>query len=72
MDEEELYRRVGSAIGRQRRRRGLQQKELALLVDLSRSSIANIEGGRQRFRVFTLVAIAHALRVTPSDLLGGL
>jgi transcriptional regulator with XRE-family HTH domain len=48
----------------------LRQDELGTAVGLTRSSIANIEAGRQRVRVDTLGKIAEVFHVPLSALLG--
>lgn len=52
-----------------RRYRGLTQQQLADRVDMSVSSISQLETGKQGFTDSTLLAIAHALNVEPGDLL---
>jgi transcriptional regulator with XRE-family HTH domain len=60
---------VGQRIRAYRTAAGQLQHELAAAVGLSRSSIANLEAGRQDITVTTLLGIAHYLGVTPADLL---
>jgi transcriptional regulator with XRE-family HTH domain len=69
MHQEGLYKAVGQRIRRIREERQLTQAELASLVSLTRSSITNIEQGRQKLLLHTLYDIATALAVKPSDLL---
>lgn len=64
-----LYWEVGAAIRKARISKGLNQQELADLVDLRRTSIVNIEGGRQRLPLTTLYDIADALGVQAVSLL---
>ncbi len=66
---EGFYRDIGRAIQRIREERGLTQEALAGLVSLTRTSVTNIEKGRQRFLVHTLVDFASALGVQPSELI---
>src|SRR4051812_44934255 len=71
---EPVYVRFGHDLQRLRRQRKLSQADLARLVDptgerLSRSSIANIENGRQRVALHLLLDLALALKVDPRDLL---
>jgi transcriptional regulator with XRE-family HTH domain len=47
----------------------LTQEALASQVALTRTSITNIERGRQKLLLHTLVDIAHALSVEPAELL---
>lgn len=65
----DFYRDIGRAIQRVREERGLTQEALASLISLTRTSVTNIEKGRQRFLVHTLVDFARVLRVPVSDLI---
>jgi transcriptional regulator with XRE-family HTH domain len=58
-----FYEQVGQSIQRVRKKRRLSQQALASAVHLKRSSISNIEQGRQQLMLHTLVAIADALSV---------
>jgi transcriptional regulator with XRE-family HTH domain len=69
MRQEDLYQAVGQRIRRVREERRFTQAELAELVSLSRTSITNIEQGRQKLLLHTLYDIAAALTVKPSELL---
>lgn len=60
---------VGQAVRKAREARGLTQEGLAKLVGRSRTSITNIEAGRQRFPIDLLYTIADALEVVPAELL---
>jgi DNA-binding XRE family transcriptional regulator len=53
----------------QARQSKMTQEDLALKVSLTRTSIINIEKGRQQLLVHTLVDIAAALGVPVTDLL---
>lgn len=64
-----LYWVVGMAIRKARVSLGINQEELARRVDLRRTSIVNIEGGRQRLPLTTLYDIADALGVQAVALL---
>ncbi len=50
-----------------RLRAGLTQMQMAGLVDLSRASIANIEGGRQAPAVDKVFVFAEVLGVSPAS-----
>ncbi|MCW5720845.1 MAG: helix-turn-helix transcriptional regulator [Devosia sp.] len=52
-----------------RRHRGLTQEQLAERVDMSVSSISQLETGKQGFSDDTLLALADALSCEPGDLL---
>jgi len=69
MDSDAYYRVLGSAIRGARERAGLTQDELARGVGLSRTSVTNIEAGRQRLLVDQLEAIARTTRTPAVDLL---
>jgi transcriptional regulator with XRE-family HTH domain len=63
-----FYKTLGARI-RELRGSKLSQEELARSVKLTRTSIVNIESGRQKLLVHNLFLIADALRVRPTDLL---
>ncbi len=60
---------VGALIKWHRKRAKLTQGELAQLVGFTRTSISNMESGRQRIQLDTLYTIAKALEVDVSELL---
>ncbi|MEW6227545.1 MAG: helix-turn-helix transcriptional regulator [Bacillota bacterium] len=60
---------MGRLIRNERDKRGFTQEALAKAVDLSRTSITNIELGRQRFPLHKLWEIARALGVETRVLL---
>lgn len=64
-----LYVAIGQRISKIRQERELTQAELAAAISLSRTSVTNIESGRQKILVHTLVEIASALRVRVEELL---
>jgi transcriptional regulator with XRE-family HTH domain len=64
-----VYVAFGETLRRVREAKGLTQARLGELVSLDRSSISNIEAGRQRVALDTLFEFAHALAVDPHDLL---
>lgn len=64
-----LYHRIGVKISTERRKVKLRQADLADEVGLSRTSIVNIEQGRQSIQIDTLYAIARTLDVTVDKLL---
>lgn len=68
MNDEGYYRELGQRVQRARVRQKLTQKNLGALVGLTRTSIVNIERGRQKVLAHTLVRLAHALHVELSDL----
>ena len=67
-DHQNFYKALGARI-REVRGSKLTQEELARFVKLTRTSIVNIESGRQKLLVHNLFLIAAALGVRPTDLL---
>lgn len=47
----------------------MTQEDLGTAVSLTRTSITNIERGRQKLLLHTLASIADVLRIAPADLL---
>src|SRR5258707_332653 len=64
-----LYIEFGSNLRRQRSGVGLSQENLAKRVGLSRTSVTNIEKGRQQVALHMVYSFADALGVEPSSLL---
>lgn len=64
-----LYARLGERVLSARRHMGISQQQLAERVGLTRTSITNLERGRQKIQIHTLYAIAEALGVGPETLL---
>jgi transcriptional regulator with XRE-family HTH domain len=64
-----LYEAIGRRVRAAREQAKRSQGELAQRVGLTRTSITNIERGRQKIQVHTLYAIAEALNVRPDALL---
>ncbi len=68
-DHDAFYADVGRRIRQARTEIGQTQEGLASMVSLTRTSIVNIEKGRQKILLHTLVDIASALQVPSVDLL---
>lgn len=68
-DVEQIYKELGKRVGTARDKANLTQERLAVRVGLSRTSIVNIEAGRQRVPLHQLYRIADALDLEPADLL---
>lgn len=66
-----FYRAFGERVRQARQARDplLSQAQLARQLRMSRGSVANIEAGRQRIPLHTLLALARELEVDPSALL---
>lgn len=67
--EEEIYVTVGRRVRTRREQLTMTQDDLARAVDLTRTSISNIEQGRQKIQVHMLYRLAHALGLVPDALL---
>lgn len=65
----ELYARVGANIRRCRIAAGMTQEALSLAAGIGRTSITNIEYGRQRLQLDTLALIARELGVDAAELM---
>jgi transcriptional regulator with XRE-family HTH domain len=64
-----IYAELGAIIRARRESTGMSQDVLASKVGLSRTSITNIERGRQSVLVHQLVSFAAALGVEPAELI---
>ena len=64
-----FYRLLGRQLATVRRDRKITQDRLAAAVGLSRTSIANVEAGRQALAVHTLVSFASVLGKNPEELI---
>ena len=70
---EPVHRMVGARIEHMRSMLGWTQEQLAEKVgELTRSSIANIEAGRQRLLLDDIERFARAFSCTPKALLRGI
>jgi transcriptional regulator with XRE-family HTH domain len=69
METDPFYKHIGMTIRRGRESLGMTQGELAHLVGLSRTSLTNIELGRQRILVDQLAELANALHIQFSSLI---
>ncbi|SRR6266542_3184626 len=65
----EIYRIIGQRVRAERQKRKLTQNELAERVELTRTSITNIERGRQKLLLHTLFAFAAAFEIDAKELL---
>jgi transcriptional regulator with XRE-family HTH domain len=66
---EGLYREFGEILRAHRKAAGLTQSEVAERVQLQRTSITNIEKGRQHVPLHQLFRLASAVGAEPADLL---
>jgi transcriptional regulator with XRE-family HTH domain len=67
-EPEAIYRVFGRRLRELREKKGVAQEELATLSGLTRSSIANIESGKQRVLLHQLLRFAQTLRVNLAEL----
>ena len=67
--DDRIYRVFGSRLRELREKASVTQEELARRVDFSRTSITNIEKGRQRVLFHQFVNMADALNVEPTALM---
>jgi transcriptional regulator with XRE-family HTH domain len=67
--EDRLYQMLGKRIRDERKKADFTQLKLAERVNLTRTSITNIEKGQQKIQVYTLYAIAKALNIPVRNLL---
>jgi transcriptional regulator with XRE-family HTH domain len=65
----EFYQQLGANVRARRKKLGLSQDALAQLVGLTRTSLTNIENGRQHPPLHTFCEIIEQLKVGASDLL---
>jgi transcriptional regulator with XRE-family HTH domain len=68
-DQGSFYAEIGRRVRLARERLGLTQDSLATQVMLSRTSVTNIEKGRQKVLAHTICRLAGALNVLPAELL---
>src|SRR5215212_2661083 len=66
---EGLYVGLGALVRARREREGMTQGQLADRIGMTRTSITNIEKGRQKVQLHTLYDIAAALDASPAELL---
>ena len=63
INERELYRQIGAQIRDRRQALGLSQTQLGKAVGLLRTSITNIEAGRQRLPIHVLYQLSQVLKI---------
>jgi len=62
--QRELYETVGRRVRETRKASKLTQEELASRVSMTRTSVTNIEKGRQKILLHTLFELAAAMKVS--------
>ena len=65
----DFYQRFGRHLRQARKAAGLSQADLAVAIKLTRTSISNIEKGRQKVLLHTFVELLHVLNVQSGELL---
>jgi transcriptional regulator with XRE-family HTH domain len=63
MTDDAIYKAFGRALATRRKELGLTQASLAVRVNMSRASIANIERGRQNVLLHHVYHLAEALQI---------
>lgn len=69
ISEVSLYHQLGERVKQQRKQRSLTQSQLATATGMLRTTIANIEGGRQKASLHVLYTLSIALGVDVCTLL---
>jgi transcriptional regulator with XRE-family HTH domain len=64
-----FYIELGRRISHRRRQLNKTQEELAIAVGLKRTSITNLEKGRQKVLIHTLVEVANCLQIGVCELI---
>lgn len=64
-----IYASVGDHLKTAREQRGITQQEVSAATGVTRSSIANLEAGRQRIPLHTFIATAQAVGIDPADVI---
>ncbi len=72
MRSEEVAARFGQNLVRCRRRAALSQEELGARASLHRTEIGLLEHGMRVARIDTLIKLAGAMAIPPSDLTEGI
>jgi transcriptional regulator with XRE-family HTH domain len=68
----EVALRFGENLRRTRRRLGLSQEELAVRASLHRTEIGMLENGQRVARIDTLIQLAGAMSIDPTELIAGM
>ncbi|GAB3834353.1 hypothetical protein GCM10028895_55750 [Pontibacter rugosus] len=69
-EEKKFYATIGNNIKRLREKAHLKQEGLSELLGLSRTSIVNIEKGRQCPNLYLIIKLTEALSINIEDVLG--
>lgn len=66
---EDIYKRIGFNLLKQRRLKGWTQEQLAERSGVSRSRISKMENGKENFNIESLFLIAQSLEIDFIELL---
>lgn len=66
---QEIYKRIGFNLLKQRRLKGWTQEQLAEKSGVSRSRISKMENGKENFNIESLFLIAQSLEIDFIELL---
>ena len=66
---EDIYKRIGFNLLKQRRLKGWTQEQLAERSGVSRSRISKMENGKENFNIESLLLIAQSLEIDFIELL---
>ena len=66
--QDAIYEELGKRIKAAREKEGINQEVVAQYLDLSRVSISNIEAGKQKIQLHTLLDIVKLLHIDMNDL----
>lgn len=69
LNERELYKRIGTLIRERRQALGMSQIQLGKAIGMLRTSITNIEAGRQRVPIHVLYQLSQVLKIDAVALL---
>lgn len=69
VDRNQFYTELGARLRNKREALGLKQSDIAEAAGISRTSLTNIECGRQRILVDQLSLICHRLGVSAAEIL---
>jgi len=69
IDRDEFYIELGAKLRAKREATGLTQADVAEVAGISRTSLTNMEGGRQRILVDQLVLLCGKLGASPAEVI---
>lgn len=72
MECETVYKAVGIRLRMIREALGIDQSEMAKRIGLTRTSVVNLEQGRQRVQLHMVEKMAQGLGTSPKNLLRGI